>query len=77
MELDLSEAIREANVAATPLIMTMRSSLIAEAAVRAAAPIIERAVRERLGGICGDQAPRLVFVDDVEESGACAGGQPR
>lgn len=39
-------------------------------AVRAAAPIIERAVRERLGGICGDPAPTLVLVDDETQSGA-------
>ena len=66
MELDLTEAI-EAGVAVCD---ASCHPPCLELAVRAAAPIIERAVREQLGGICGDQAPRLVLVDDVEESGA-------
>lgn len=80
MELDLSEAV-EAGRAASDWWLgegvgdapwgdepAPRDPI--EAAVRAAAPIIERAVRERLGGICGDPAPTLVLVDDETQSGA-------
>ena len=74
MELDLTEAI-EAGVDAVLADVTgegqrLVAAVFAQTAVRAAAPIIERAVRERLGGICGDPAPTLVLVEDETESGA-------
>lgn len=71
--MDLTAAIEAATVALWGPVPGAKGGMfdariVAEAAVRAAAPLIERAVRRE--GICGDPAPTLIRTEDGQESGA-------